>query len=393
MKIALLCYPTAGGSGVVATELGLALAARGHDVHLVSYAMPLRLPALPSRVRFHEVEVSTYPLFRYPPYEIALASRLAEVVEEEGLDLVHAHYAIPHALAALLVKEVVKPKSLPVVTTLHGTDITIVGQDRAYARITCHALAASDAVTSVSEYLRAETDRVFGPVRPIDVVPNFVDPERFTPGRDPARRAAFAKTGQALLIHVSNFRPVKRAMTAVDVLAEVTKRRDAVLLMVGDGPDRAACEARARERGVRDRVRFVGAQADVESLLPLADLFLLPSEYESFGLAALEAMACGTPPIAFASGGLPEVVTDGTDGVLVAPGDDAAMARAAGDLLSDPARLQTLGRAARATALARFTPDLIVPLYERIYERVLAQGETAERVLARGAVPPSPPVA
>ena len=377
MKIALLCYPTAGGSGVVATELAIALADRGHEVHMLSYAMPLRLRGFDDRVRWHEVEVASYPLFRYPPYEVALASRLAEVAEEEGLDVVHAHYAIPHALAALLVRDVVKPRRLPVVTTLHGTDITIVGQDRAYARITCHAIASSDAVTAVSEYLRAETDRVFGATRAIDVVPNFVDVDRFHPGRDPARRAAYARSSQALLVHVSNFRPVKRAWAAVDVLADVARSRDAVLLMVGDGPDRAACEARARERGVRDRVRFVGAQVDVESLLPAADLFLLPSEYESFGLAALEAMACGVPAAAFAAGGLPEVIRDGVDGILVKPHDDAALAAAVSALLLDPARLAATGAAAREAAVSRFAKDRVVPEYERVYARVLGASANA----------------
>ncbi len=374
MRIGVVCYPTAGGSGVVATELALALARRGHDVHLVSYAPPVRLRGEEARLRYHEVEVSSYPLFRFPPYDAALASRLAEVAEEEGLDLVHVHYAIPHALAALLAKEVVKPHRLPVVTTLHGTDITIVGQDRAYHRMTRHAILASDAVTAVSAYLRDETDRVFGPTRPIDVIPNFVDLERFRPGKDPVRRAAFAQPSQAVLVHVSNFRPVKRAVSLVEILAQVAKHRDCVLLMAGDGPDRAACEARARELGVRGRVRFLGAQAEVERILPLADLFLLPSEYESFGLAALEAMACGTPPLAFVAGGLPEVITDGVDGVLAPSCDDAALARAAVALLEDPARLAATGLAARRTAETRFAGDAVVPLYERLYERVAAAG-------------------
>jgi N-acetyl-alpha-D-glucosaminyl L-malate synthase BshA len=372
VRIGIVCYPTAGGSGVVATELGLALAERGHDVHVVSYALPLRLRASEDRVRYHEVEVTTYPLFRYPPYDLALASRLVEVAEEEGLDLVHVHYAVPHALAALLVKDLLRPAVLPLVTTLHGTDITIVGQDRSYHRVTRYAIQSSDAVTAVSDYLRRETDRVFGPTRSIDVVPNFVDLERFLPGRDPGRRAVYARPAQSLLIHVSNFRPVKRAPSAVDVLAEVAKERDAVLLMVGDGPSRAECEARAKARGVKDRVRFVGPHAEVERLLPLGDLFVLPSEYESFGLAALEAMACGVPAHAVSAGGLPEVVTDGTDGVLVAPHDDLAMGRAAAALLADPARLEAMGRAARETAASRFAMDAIVPRYEEIYRRALA---------------------
>jgi N-acetyl-alpha-D-glucosaminyl L-malate synthase BshA len=372
MRIGIVCYPTAGGSGVVATELAVSLASRGHDVHLVSYAMPLRLRSPDERVRYHEVEVASYPLFRYPPYDLALASRLAELDEEEGLDLVHVHYAIPHAISGLLVRALVRPKRLPLVTTLHGTDITVVGQERAYHRVTRYAILSSDAVTAVSNYLRDETDRVFGATRPIDVIPNFVDTERFRPHDDPARRALFARPNQAVLLHVSNFRPVKRSPACVEVLAKVVRERDAVLVMVGDGPERAECEARARRLGMRDRVRFVGAHAEVERLLSVADAFLLPSEYESFGLAALEAMACATPPLTFRSGGLPEVVTDGVDGVLAPPGDDDALAAAATALLSDPARLDAMGAAARRTSLTRFPVEKIVPLYEALYERVSA---------------------
>jgi N-acetyl-alpha-D-glucosaminyl L-malate synthase BshA len=374
MRVGVVCYPTAGGSGVVATELARALADRGHEMHVLSYAAPLRLRGIEDRVRFHEVEVTSYPLFRYPPYDAAVASRLAEVAEEEGLDLVHAHYAIPHALAAMLARDVVRPRRLPVVTTLHGTDITVVGQDRAYARMTAHAIRSSDAVTAVSEYLRRETDRVFGALRGIDVIPNFVDPARFRPGEDPARRRAFAKPGEALLLHVSNFRPVKRTVAAVEILAAIAAERPAVLLMVGEGPDRATCESRARELGVRDRVRFLGARTEVETLLPLADLFLLPSEYESFGLAALEAMACGTPPLCFATGGLPEVVRDGVDGRLLPAHDDAARARAALDLLAAPERRQAMSAAARASAVERFGIDRVVPRYESLYQRVLSFG-------------------
>jgi L-malate glycosyltransferase len=370
VRIGIVCYPTAGGSGVVATELALALADRGHQVHVLSYAPPFRLRAFDDRVRWHEVEVVSYPLFRYPPYDAALASRIVETAQEEGLDVVHVHYAIPHALAALLARDVLAPRRLPVVTTLHGTDITIVGQDRAYAPMTRHAIKASDAVTAVSTWLACETDRVFGAFAPVEVVPNFVDGERFAPRRDPGRRRAFARADEALLVHVSNFRPVKRATSAVDVLAAVVKERPAVLVMVGDGPDRAACETRARSLGVRDRVRFAGAQADVESILPLADAFVLPSEFESFGLAALEAMACGTPPVAFAAGGIPEVVRDGVDGVLVPPLDDAALARAVLELLAAPARLEAMRVAARAGALERFSPARVVPMYEAVYARV-----------------------
>jgi N-acetyl-alpha-D-glucosaminyl L-malate synthase BshA len=371
MRIGIICHPTPGGSGVVAVELGLALADRGHDVHVLSYAPPLRLRAGDGRVRFHEVEVSTYPLFRYPPYELALASRLTEVATEEGLDVVHAHYAIPHALAAILARDVVAPRRLPVVTTLHGTDITVVGQDRSYAPMTCWALKRSDAVTAVSEWLRAETDRVFGRTVPIDVVPNFVDLVRFKPARDPVRRRAYALPTETLFVHVSNFRPVKRSVAAVEIFARVVRERPAVLLMVGDGPDHAVCEERARQLGIRERVRFLGARTEVEELLPLADLLLLPSEFESFGLAALEGMACGAVPLAFASGGLPEVITSGVDGVLAPPLADEALAGLALELVLDPARRAAMAKAARATAEARFSIERIVPIYEAIYRRVV----------------------
>lgn len=370
MKIGVLCYPTIGGSGVVAVELARSLAARGHELHLFSYAQPTRMPEFDARLQLHEVEVSSYPLFRYPPYEVALASRVSEVAETEGLDLIHAHYAIPHTLAALLVKDMLAPRALPVVTTLHGTDITVVGQDRSYRRVTEHALRRSDAVTAVSAWLKAETELVFGPTHAIDVIPNFVDTERFHPGASVRTRACIAPAGEALLIHVSNFRPVKRSLLAVEAFAVVAAALPARLLMVGDGPERAAAEARARALGLKERVRFLGAQANVEDVLPCADVLLLPSEYESFGLAALEAMACGVVPVATRAGGLPEVVRDGVDGLLVPEPELAGLGARVLELLRDPARLTRLKAAARAAALERFTPAQVVPLYEALYDRV-----------------------
>jgi N-acetyl-alpha-D-glucosaminyl L-malate synthase BshA len=372
VKIGVVCYPTIGGSGVVAVELARGLAARGHELHLVSYAPPARLPEFDARITFHEVEVSSYPLFRYPPYEVALASRLSEVAEDVGLDLLHAHYAIPHTLAALLVKDIVAPRPLPVVTTLHGTDITVVGQDRSYRRVTEHALRRSDAVTAVSAWLKTQTEQVFGVVRDIDVIPNFVDAERFRPRAAARARAGLAAASERVLIHVSNFRPVKRAGLAVEAFQTVAEALPSRLVMVGDGPDRAACEARARALGLRDRVRFLGAQASVEDLLPCADVLLLPSEYESFGLSALEAMACGVVPVVTRAGGLPEVIRDGVDGVLVDEADLPNLGRRVLDLLRDPARLEAMSVAAGAAARERFAPDLVVPRYERLYERVLA---------------------
>jgi N-acetyl-alpha-D-glucosaminyl L-malate synthase BshA len=376
VRIGIVCYPTFGGSGVVATELGRGLAARGHDVHLVSYAAPARLAPYEERIRLHEVEVSSYPLFRYPPYEVALASRLAEVAEQADLDLVHVHYAIPHALAALLVQAILRPRPFPVVTTLHGTDITVVGQEPSYHRVTRFALDHSDAVTAVSEYLRAETVRVFGTRREIHVVPNFVDPEHFRPRTEDSVRQCFAPRGEAVLMHVSNFRPVKRAIKAVEAFARVQAALPATLVMVGDGPDRPACEARARSLGLHARVRFLGAQGDVASLLPAADLLLVPSEYESFGLAALEAMASGVVPIATRAGGLPEVIRDGVDGLLVPEAEIDRLGEAAAALLGDPVRLGRMKAEARRTAEGRFARDRVVPLYEAVYEAVL---QTADR--------------
>jgi N-acetyl-alpha-D-glucosaminyl L-malate synthase BshA len=372
VRIGVVCYPTYGGSGVVATELAYGLAARGHRVHVISYAQPARMEPFDESVRFHEVEVSSYPLFRYPPYDLALASRLADVAEEAHLDLVHVHYAIPHAHAALLVKQILDPRPFPVVTTLHGTDITIVGQDRAYARVTRHALQASDAVTCVSAYLERETRRIFQVDREIDVVPNFIDPDRFSPSVQPQMKTCFAPHGEPVLLHLSNFRPVKRSILAVEAFATVRAARPATLLMVGDGPDRSRCEARARELGLRGSVRFLGAQGNVEGLVPVADVLLLPSEYESFGLAALEAMACGVVPFATRAGGLVEVIQDGVDGFLVPDEDMDRLGERVRDLLADPERLARLKIQARESAVSRFSRDRIVPLYEAVYERVLA---------------------
>ncbi|MDA1195394.1 MAG: N-acetyl-alpha-D-glucosaminyl L-malate synthase BshA [Planctomycetota bacterium] len=371
LKIGVVCYPTFGGSGVVATELCKGMAQRGHEIHLLSYAPPARLSAFDKRIHLHEVEVSSYPLFKYPPYDLALASRLAEVAEEAALDLVHVHYAIPHTVAALLVKEILG-RDLPVVTTLHGTDITVVGQDPSYKRVMRWALRNSDAVTCVSAYLEERTRELFGLDNAMHVIPNFVDTERFRPGADPAIRGCFAKGGERVLMHVSNFRPVKRAPLVVDAFARVLESVPATLVMVGDGPERAACERRAQDLRVKDRVRFVGAQADVQNLLPAADLFLLPSEFESFGLAALEAMACGVVPVVTDAGGLPEVIRDGEDGVLIPESRMDDMGSVAASLLADDPRRERMAAAAREAAVGRFGRDGVVAQYEAVYRGVLA---------------------
>jgi len=354
LSVGILCYPTFGGSGVVAVELAQGLAQRGHTVHLFSYAPPARHDPFDERVHLHEVAVSSYPLFRYPPYDLALTSRVAEVAEDVGLDLIHAHYAIPHAMAALAVKDMLRPRRVPVVTTLHGTDITVVGQDPSYTRVTRYALARSDRVTCVSEYLAEETRRVFGIDRKLDIVPNFVDGERFHPIRPSPLRGCFARGGESVLMHVSNFRPVKQTPLVVDAFAQVAAERPATLVLVGDGPDRAACEARVQTLGLRSHVRFLGAQSDVENLLP----------------------AARTPrgPLATKAGGLPEVIEDGVTGRLVPPEDLPDMGRYALDLLAEPEQLAVMAAAARSAAVTRFAREPVVARYEAIYRDVLASG-------------------
>jgi N-acetyl-alpha-D-glucosaminyl L-malate synthase BshA len=370
VKIGITCYPTYGGSGIVATELGLELANNGHDVHFISYANPIRLDPLLHRIHYHEVEVSNYPLFQYPPYSLALASRMAEVAERYELDLLHVHYAIPHSISALLARSMVAPRRrLPFVTTLHGTDITLVGTDRSYFPITKFSIEQSDGVTAVSDYLRQRTIEVFGVEKPIRVVLNFVNCDTYQPAPDRRRDQDYAP-GEKLLIHISNFRPVKRVADCVRVLAEVRKHAAAHLLMVGDGPDRSPAERLAYELGVGDNVTFLGKQSHVERLLPLAHVLLLPSELESFGLAALEGMACGVPAIASRTGGLGELVTDGVDGYLEPVGDIAAHAARVTELLTDNALYRRLSGGARQTAQTRFCTSLIIPQYEEYYREV-----------------------
>jgi N-acetyl-alpha-D-glucosaminyl L-malate synthase BshA len=369
VRIGIACWPTYGGSGAVAAELGLALATRGHEVHFVSYATPFRIARAPGLVRYHEVSVSAYPLFRYPPYDLALAAKLAEVAEDASLDILHVHYAIPHAVAALLARDMLGGRAPRVVVTLHGTDITVVGSDPAYRRTTCWALERSDAVTAVSEWLRLETEKEFGACGKLRVIPNFVDLERFRPGADPAVRARFAAPGEAFLVHVSNFRPVKRVVDAVRLLGRLRATTPARLVLVGDGPERPAAEEEARRLGLRKHVDFLGEQLDVDAVLAAADLFLLPSESESFGLAALEAMACGVPVIGTRSGGLPEVVEDGRSGRLCAVGDADGMAAAAREFLVTPGALAAARLAARERATA-FARDAVVARYEALYAEV-----------------------
>ena len=364
MKIGITCYPTYGGSGIVATELGLELANRGHDVHFITYANPIRLDQDIPRIHYHEVEVSTYPLFQYPPYSLALASRMAEVADQYNLDLLHVHYAIPHSISALLARQMTaKFRKLPFVTTLHGTDITLVGLDPSYFPITKFSIEQSDGVTSISEYLRARTVEEFGVSNEIRVIQNFVNCDLYKPQAE--------KHSSATLIHVSNFRPVKRVLDCIRILAEARKEVPANLLMVGDGPDRGPAERLARELKVDRNVTFLGKQDHVERLLPQAHVLLMPSELEGFGLAALEAMACGVPAVATNVGGVPELISHGVDGFLEKPGDIAAQAAKVIALLSDANLYDKMSQAARHTALTRFCTERIIPLYEKYYEDVL----------------------
>jgi N-acetyl-alpha-D-glucosaminyl L-malate synthase BshA len=370
VKVGITCYPTYGGSGIVATELGLELANRGHDVHFITYANPIRLGAGHPRINYHEVEVSTYPLFQYPPYCLALASRMADVAERYDLDLLHVHYAIPHSIAALLAQQMLARRRLPFVTTLHGTDITLVGTDPSYFPITKFSIERSDGITSISEYLRARTVEVFGVANDIRVITNFVNCEIYRPDAEHKLAGQYTATGDKVLIHVSNFRPVKRVLDCVHILAKVRREAPAHLLMVGDGPDRGPAERLARELGVGGHITFLGKQDHVERLFPAAHVLLLPSELESFGLAALEGMACGVPPVATRAGGVPELVTHAVEGFLEAVGDVDAQARRVTELLTDDRLHEKMAAAARLTALTRFCASLIIPQYEGYYREI-----------------------
>ena len=379
MRIGITCYPTYGGSGVVATELGIELAALGHEIHFISYSQPFRLSGRDGGIFYHEVPVSSYPLFEFPPYDLALASRMAEVAEFYELDLLHVHYAIPHSVSALLARQMLaaRGRRLPFVTTLHGTDITLVGLDRSYLPITRYAIQESDGVTSISQYLKEKTLADFGIARDITVVPNFVNCDVYTPVRDESVRSAsrnrLVGTDEPILIHLSNFRPVKRVLDVVKVFARVTRAVPSQLVLVGDGPDRSAAEWLVHDLGIQSRVHFLGKQDRVNELLPLADLMLMPSQLESFGLAALEAMACKVPTIATEVGGVPELIDDQETGLLYAVGDVDRMAEGAISLLNDRDRLNEMRETARRAAQKRFCATLVLPQYVKYYESILAQ--------------------
>jgi len=374
LKIGIVCYPTYGGSGVVATELGRFLALRGHEVHFISWSVPFRLVHDPmDNVYFHEVQTIQYDLLPSELYGIALASKIVQVVEAHGLDIVHAHYAVPHAISGFMARSALGKRDMPfkVLTTLHGTDITLTGKAPSFFPIVKYAINESDGVTTVSNRLRDETIREFDIKRPIDVIPNFVDVDRFRKGLTPCKRGHFAPNGERILLHISNFRPVKRVCDVVEIFARVRKRIPSVLLMVGDGPDRDAAAARARSLGVMQHVKFLGKQENIELFMSCADAFVFPSEYESFGLAALEAMACELPVVASRAGGLPEVIVDGETGMLAEMGNVEEMAEKVLYILDDESRMKTMGAKARRYVRNHFLPNSIIPRYDAVDDRLL----------------------
>ena len=373
MKIGITCYPIYGGSGVVATELGKALAARGHQVHFIAYSMPFRLGHVTENIYFHEVNVNPYPLFEYPPYSLALTSKMVDVVRYEQLDLLHVHYAIPHATSAVLARDILARQCIhiPVVTTLHGTDITIVGQDPSFAPVVNHSINESDGVTAVSDYLRKETHQYFSVDKDIDVIHNFIDTRRFHRLNKQHFKQALCPDGEKVVAHVSNFRPVKRATDVVHVFKNLLQEGLKLkLLLVGDGPDRTQAQRAATEFGITEHIRFLGKQEPVEEILSIADVFMIPSGSETFGLAALEAMACEVPVVASDIGGLPELVIQGETGFLCPLGDIEAFTKAAYKILTDDALHMKMSHAARDRAVKVFDTQHIVPLYEQHYERV-----------------------
>lgn len=370
MRIGIVCYPTFGGSGVLATELGKALADKGHSVHFITYQQPVRLNVFSANIYYHEVRVPTYPLFDYPPYEVALASTMVDVIMNHDLDLLHVHYAIPHASAAYMAKQIVQKsgREIPVITTLHGTDITLVGRDKTYEPVVTFSINESDAITAVSKNLREETYRSFDIQKEIEVIYNFVDVTRFNKKPIDAFRKVVAPHDEKIVVHASNFRKIKRVDDVVKIFAEIKKHLPAKLLMVGDGPERSFIESLGRQLNVQDDIRFLGKQEQMEEILAVSDLFLLPSEYESFGLAALEAMAAKMPVISTNAGGLPEINLHGITGYLVNVGDVPAMSQYAIELLSDDEKLDHFKQQAYEQA-CKYDIQNIVPVYEKLYGR------------------------
>ena len=375
LRIGMVCYPTYGGSGAVAAELGQHLARRGHTIHFISYARPFRLGnVFDENIIHHEINSEHYPVLPGQLYTISAAVRIRDIIHDQGLDLLHVHYALPHAVSAALAMDMLGPaERVPTVTTLHGTDITLVGSKPSFAPAVKLGLERSDAITCVSQWLAARTCELFDICNRVEVINNFVDPDVFRPRASRCRRERFATADERILMHISNFRPVKRVLDVIETFHRIAQRTPARLIMIGDGPEREAAQMRAVQLGIADRILMLGKQAEVESFLPIADLFLFPSENESFGLAALEAMACGTPVLGARSGGLVEVVEDGVSGRLCPLGDVDAMAEAGLDLLSDENLRSGMGRAARRQAHEKFAADRIIPRYENLYGRLLGK--------------------
>lgn len=384
MRIGIVCYASIGGSGIIATELGKTLASRGHDVHLLSSDTPFRLAGYQPGLSFHRVETPSYPLFRQPQYLLSLANKIVQVSRDEQLDVIHAHYAIPHATAAYLAQRILAathPSAVPcVITTLHGTDITLLGDDPSYSETVSFSIQQSDGVTAVSESLRADTYRKLGVTCDVRVIPNFLDCSLHERLETPGLRGRFAPPGTKVVIHISNFRPVKRVASVVEIFARIRREMPARLLMVGDGPDMGEAVQLARALGIGDDVQFLGEQDQVLPLLSISDVFLLPSVQESFGVAALEAMTCEVPVVASRVGGLPEVIEHGLTGFLHAPEDIDGMARSAVTLLTDETLRQAMGKAGRRIVHERFCSQLVVPLYEAYYEETVARCRTSLRV-------------
>jgi L-malate glycosyltransferase len=371
MKIGITCYPTYGGSGIVATELGKALAERGHSIHFVSYAMPTRLNGFIENIYFHEVEISSYPLFEFPLYTIALATKMVDVIKYEKLDLLHVHYAIPHATSAYLAKKILGEEGIPFTTTLHGTDITLVGLEPSYLSAVKFSIESSDSVTAVSRFLREKTLTNYGITKEIEVIPNFVDTKKYTRVEAGKFRKQVSPNGEKVLVHVSNFRKVKRVPDTVRIFHQVQKEVPSRLILVGDGPDRSYTEQLCRELEISNNVLFMGKQSDLVEILSVSDIFLMPSQSESFGLSALEAMSCGVPVISSSVGGLPELQVHGETGYIAEFADIDRMAKYTIELLKDPNKYNRFSEAARNRAVVHFDIDKIVPKYEEHYSNVL----------------------
>jgi len=374
MRIGITCYPTYGGSGAVATELGKELALRGHEVHFISYAVPFRLNKYVENIIYHEVESSNYPLFEFSLYTLSLTSKMAEVAEFENLDLLHVHYAIPHAVSAYLAKEILKEKrEIKIITTLHGTDITLVGLEPNFLPLVNFSIEKSDSVTAVSRFLKEKTITQYEIKKDIEVIPNFIDTELFKPNPNCKYREHIAPGGEKILIHTSNFRPVKRVPDVIKIFDKVNKEIPSKLLLIGDGPDRFECEQLTRQLNISDKVKFLGKQEAIVDILNASDLFLLPSQSESFGLAALEAMACGLPVIASSVGGIPELIKHNECGFISEIGDIDRMAKYSIDLLSNEKKYEMFSKNSRKRAIEKFDKSIVIPMYENLYRKILEQ--------------------